>query len=341
MSAEPAPYPGWPPTPPAASTPGTQLEYHQLYRGGRPGWWWAGLAAVPIAVVFGVLVMPTVVLIPFVIGFVVTGRPLLDSLEDLVELDPLAPLDLAYVNLALASLVVVAFVAVFALHGLKPGWLTSVAPRMRWGYFFACVGLSVVALIATILVSLVLPTGTAGEVSGELNDFTTTTRDFLLVIVLLTPFQAAGEEYIFRGYLTQAIGSLFPTEAASRMISRTVAVVVPAVLFALAHGLGQPVPIFFDRLAFGLVSGVLVIATGGLEAALAMHVLNNFLAFGFALAFGDMAETLAAAEGSWWLIPSTLTQSLVYLALAVVVARAMGLSRTVDPAVLVASRRRV
>ena len=30
--------------------------------------------------------------------------------------------------------------------------------------------------------------------------------------------------------------------------------------------------------------------TGGLEAGIAMHVLNNWLAFGLALAFGDMAR---------------------------------------------------
>ena len=65
---------------------------------------------------------------------------------------------------------------------------------------------------------------------------------------------------------------------------------VPAVLFALAHGLGQSVPIFFDRLAFGLVAGLLVVLTGGLEAGIAMHVLNNWVAFGLTLAFGDMAR---------------------------------------------------
>ena len=44
-----------------------------------------------------------------------------------------------------------------------------------------------------------------------------------------------------------------------------------------------------------------------------MHVLNNWLAFGLALAFGDMASALNPTGGSWWSIPVTLTQSLVYL----------------------------
>ena len=98
---------------------------------------------------------------------------------------------------------------------------------------------------------------------------------------------------------------------------------LPAVLFALAHG-AQDAPVFVDRLAFGLVAGILVIATGGLEAGIAMHVLNNFLAYGLALAFSDMTTALNPTGGSWWTLPTTLTQSLVYLALAIWAARRTG-----------------
>ena len=117
--------------------------------------------------------------------------------------------------------------------------------------------------------------------------------------------------------------------------------VASAVLFALAHGVGQSAPIFFDRFAFGLVAGSLVILTGGLEAGIAMHVLNNWVAFGLALAFGDMGSALNPTGGSWWSIPVTVTQSLVYLALALFVARRMGLSTRTSPIVLEGPRRRV
>jgi len=104
-------------------------------------------------------------------------------------------------------------------------------------------------------------------------------------------------------------------------------VLVPAVLFALAHG-AQDAPIFVDRLAFGVVAGVLVIATGGLEAGIAMHVLNNFLAYGVALAYSDMTTALNPGDGSWWQLPVTLTQSLSYLVVVTWVARRTGLART-------------
>ena len=82
--------------------------------------------------------------------------------------------------------------------------------------------------------------------------------------------------------------------------------------------------------------------TGGLEAGIAMHVLNNFLAFGLALAFSDMGSTLNPTGGTWWSIPVTLTQSLVYLALALRRGPPDGARhRATDPAVLAASRGRV
>jgi uncharacterized protein len=309
------------------------LPYHLILRGGRPGWWRPAVGV--LALVAGMLLAaPIAWQIPFLIGFAASGEPVLASVERMLDLDNPTPLGLAYLNIVLATAIPLTWLIIRVVHGLRPRWLSSVLPRLRWRYLLVCLGLALLALIATIAVSALLPAqDTGAEISGELNRFTSTTRDFLLVVVLLTPLQAAGEEYAFRGYLAQAFGGLFGHPVP--------AVVAPAVLFALAHGLGQSAPIFFDRLAFGLVAGTLVVLTGGLEAGIAMHVLNNWLAFGLALAFGDMGSSLNPTGGSWWSIPVTLTQSLVYLALALFVARRMGLETRTDPIVLAAPRRRV
>jgi uncharacterized protein len=224
------------------------------------------------------------------------------------------------------------------LHGLTPGWLASVARRIRWRLMAGCVGAAVVALIATVIVSSIVNSfapGQSTDVSGHPNAFTSTTAWYVVVILFLTPLQAAGEEYCFRGYLTQAFGG------GVRRWSTYAAVLVPAFLFGLAHGLGQSPPVFFDRFAFGVVAGILVIRTGGLEAGIAMHVLNNFLAFGQALAFGSMASTLNPGPASWWGIVVTLTQSLVYLALATFVCRRLGCWTTTGGRVLEAPSSRV
>jgi uncharacterized protein len=276
--------------------------------------------------------VPVLVQVPFAIGLALAGRDVTDELSRLLDLDDPTPLGLAYLNVTLACAILVVWLLSRVLHGLRPRWVASVRPRIRWRWLAVCFGLSFVALVATLVVSAIVPSsGEGAEISGDLNEWTSTTRSFLLVVVLLTPLQAAGEEYAFRGYLTQAFGNLFGRPWA--------AVLFPALLFALAHG-AQSAPIFFDRFAFGVVAGLAVVLTGGLEAGIAMHVLNNWLAFGIALAFSDMASTLNPSGGDWWTIPVTLTQSLVYLGLVVWAARRMRVRTSTDtsaePGVLVA-----
>jgi len=165
--------------------------------------------------------------------------------------------------------------------------------------------------------------GAAGEdIGGGLKEFTAATATSAVVVLLTTPLQAAGEEYLFRGYLLQAFGSF--------LRNRWVAVVGTATLFALAHG-AQNFPLFFDRFAFGLIAGWLVTRTGGLEAGIALHAVNNFVAFGLALSFGDLSATLNIREVGWWNILLTITQSGVYTLLVVVVASRMGLQTVTRP----------
>ena len=308
------------------------LAYHQVHRGGRTGWWRPVVGIVALVALMLALV-PLLWQLPFALGLALAGRDVTDGMSRVLALDDPTPLGLAYLNLVLASAIPVAWLISRVVHGLPPRWLASVRPRIRWSWLLVCFGLALVGLLATLVVSSVVPgQGEGGGPSGHPHAFDATTREFALVVLLLTPLQAAGEEYAFRGYLTQAFGGLFRRPWA--------AVLGPALLFALAHG-AQSAPVFFDRFAFGVVAGLLVILTGGLEAGIAMHVLNNWLAFGLALAFGDMASTLNPTGGSWWSIPVTLTQSLVYLGLIVLVARRRGLHTRTDGVELVAGSGRV
>jgi membrane protease YdiL (CAAX protease family) len=294
------------------------LAYHQIHRGGRTSTVHA-LLGVFALLVLTLLVAQLVLQGIFAAGYAIAGRDVSAELNRLSDTTHLTPQALAFLNLSLAAAIPVAMLVTWSVHGLRPGWLASVRPRIRWRWFATCLAIALVALVATLIVSAILPAQGADDakVGGSVNHWSSTMRDYLLVILFLTPLQAAGEEYAFRGYLTQAFGGIFR--------ARWAAVVIPAFLFALAHG-GQDVPVFFDRFAFGLVAGILVIATGGLEAGIAMHVLNNFVAFGLALVYGDISKTLNASSGSWWAIPVTLTQSLVFLGLVTFAARRRGLA---------------
>jgi membrane protease YdiL (CAAX protease family) len=313
------PPPALPTFPHAAPTP-----YHQMLR----TWTYAAWKPV-VGIVVGLLgmliVMPLVLLPVLALGVLIEGGPFLETFEKAATLQTVDPAALLYLNLVLGSMILVTWFSIRVIHRMRPRWLASVRPRLRWRFLFVCLGLAVVALVAQLAVGAVLP-GQNETDTGPLNDFTTTTAAIAVIVLLTTPFQAAGEEYLFRGYLLMAVGSLF----ANRTVGKWVAIVVTATLFALAHG-GQNFPLFFDRFMFGLIAGWLVIRTGGLEAGIALHILNNFLAYGFALAFGDLTETLTVSQVSWWNIPLTLTQSGLYALLVAWVAHRMNVETTTSP----------
>ena len=172
-----------------AATPRAEgLPYHLILRSGRPGAWWRSLIGIEVLPISMFVVMPFLVLVPFMAGLAVAGQDVMASTEQLVDLTDPTPLGLAYINVVLASAIPVTWMLIRYLHGLRPRWLSSILPRLRWRYLLVCFGLSFVALLATLAVAAVLPSQGAGtEMSGELNDFTTTTREFLLVVLFLTP----------------------------------------------------------------------------------------------------------------------------------------------------------
>lgn len=316
---------GYPPAPYAPPLPAfphpEPRPYHLMLR----TWTyapWRPACGIMIVLAGMFIVAPLVFLPVLAVGVAIEGGPFLENLEKAATLQSVGAPGLLYLNLVLGSMILVTWFVIRVMHRMRPRWLTSVMPKMRWKYFLACLGIALVALVSQVVVGALLPGDVDSGISGRLNDFTAGTAAIALVVVLTTPLQAAGEEYVFRGYLLQAVGSLFN--------NRWVAILVTATLFALAHGV-QNFPLFFDRFMFGIIAGWLVTYTGGLEAGIALHIVNNFFAFGLALAFGDLTEMLTVTEVSWWNIVLTLTQSGVYAGLAVLIARRMGLRNTTSP----------
>jgi membrane protease YdiL (CAAX protease family) len=187
------------------------------------------------------------------------------------------------VNLGIASLIPITFVVIMIVHRVRPRWLGSVGPGLRWNYLLISLGIAAVALAAVFALSTLV----GPEVNFRPQD---QYWIFLIIILLTSPLQAAGEEYLFRGYLLQAIGSVVRTP--------WFGVLVSSLIFALFHGT-QNLPLFFDRLAFGLLAAILVYRTGGIEAPIAAHVINNVYAFGIAGLTGTIAQARGMQEISW------------------------------------------
>ena len=101
--------------------------------------------------------------------------------------------------------------------------------------------------------------------------------------------------------------------------------VASALLFALFHGT-QNLPLFLDRFGFGLLAGVLVVRTGGLEAGIAAHVANNVSAFVWAGLTSTIADVKATRVIGW------LDAGVDLLGFALFTAAALWLGRRMAPA---------
>lgn len=284
-----------------------------------PNFVWTKAVGGILVLLFSAILLVPLALMPLLAVLVwLQGGNFNEHWTQALKQDPLTPGALLYLNLTLAGLTLVAIAIVAFIHRLPVARLMSVKPGIRWKFFGVCLGISVVAIVAQFVVAAVLPGDTNG-VTGHPDAFSWTTVGFIAVIVFSTPLQAIGEEYAFRGYAMQAFGSLTK--------SPWFAILLSAALFTAAHG-SQNIPLLADRFAFGLLAGYLVLRTGGLEAGIALHILNNLVAFGFALAFGNMTSALHVSDASWWQLPVTITQNGVYLVLVLWAAKRMGISST-------------
>ena len=206
-------------------------------------------------------------------------------------------------HLALASLLIVVLVLARYVNHRAPRWVASVQPGIRWKF-----GL-LVGLVAVVVLNL-----TQLLVRGGVDTHYTVPQHWwvwLLAIIITSPFQAIAEEMFFRGYLMNVISGLsvnLPEKA-----RRWTSVVVSALIFALMHGT-QNAWLFTDRFAFGLLAGWLVIVTGGIEAGVAAHVVNNLFAFGYAVFLGGVSQARGMTTMSWmdsaWDIGGFLTIAL-------------------------------
>lgn len=295
-----------PPVQPTRET--EQLEYHRLYRGIRNYRWWKPLLLLVLAGAFYLAFNLVIGIAYVVVGFAVAPQLLeADFLNGLLVPDTQNPASMV-AGLGLVALMIPAVWLGMLCLGIRPlgrGW--SVSLRLRWGLVWrtGLLAIGVMAVI-TLLDTVIAPlfgsgTAAAAPASESANFDPTLAMWSLLWIVLLVPFQAAAEEYVFRGMLMQILGSW--------VRSPWLAMLLPTLLFALAH--------IYDIwgllvvAAMGFTAAWLAWRTGGLEAAVAIHVVNNLLAFGV-MASGASAETGQTVEGAG---PSSVIAQVIGLAL--------------------------
>ena len=275
--------PGWTARPHAQPQP-----YLHLLRTRRHRWWKSALGLLLVGALW--VGFQVVIAIAVFAHALATGG----SADDVGRvLTDVGPGSLLLTNLTLAAAIPITGVAVLLCHQERIGWLFSVLGRFRWRLLLGCVAFAVVLMALSVGVGAALPAAAGGGLPAldppPLRELVALTA----VFALTTPLQAAGEEFLFRGYLAQAIGSWIPSRVAALLITAP----ITATLFAFAHGVQDPW-LFADRWGFGLAASLLVWMTGGLEASIALHAVNNLAAFAVGTLTGTLSESVNSTEAA-------------------------------------------
>lgn len=247
------------------------LAFHRLvFMRARRGPWTPVLVGMLGAALYAGMLM-LALLVAFVAAWVEPGIA-----ERLLTLDASAafdlddPLLLAFLLATIVLMLPAYVLASIIVNGRRLGYISSAAGRLRWRWMLLCGGVALFIAAVSTGVSFLLP----GDADATAPAHNSAFWGSLLVILIVVPLQATAEEYVFRGYLMQSIGRWLRHPA--------FAIVLPVPVFVLGH--------LYDPLGqiavgvFALAAGWLTWRTGGLEAAIALHVVNNLVAFLLSLA---------------------------------------------------------
>ncbi|OYO08777.1 CPBP family intramembrane metalloprotease domain-containing protein [Enemella evansiae] len=295
MTAQPA-YPVFQPPPQPVTLPVEESEYHQFYRTPAFAFW---RPIVALLVGAGLWFVATL------LGSIPLILDLAQGRVDLAELSAgrilMTPWVLLGTNLSLAALIPIAIACQVWFFRQRPRWLHSVQGRFRWRWLLLGLVPVIPLWLGTIVVQGLALGGAATAGGAQTGGPSRQWLIYLVVITLTTPLQCAGEEYGFRGMVNRSVASFFR----NRRVGLVAGAVVSSGVFASLHGSSDIWANAF-YFGFGMVACLLVWRTGGLEAAIAMHSVNNLISFYAAVLTGEIDRPMQmsnVAGGPEMLLP--------------------------------------
>ncbi|MEU0442631.1 CPBP family intramembrane glutamic endopeptidase [Streptomyces sp. NPDC006186] len=313
----PGPWPAPPPffPYPEAPRPVGELPYHRMALAtGRHAWWRPLVGTLVLTV--GVFLLMLVLVVVSEVAGAALDRPL--DADDMRSWGGVGDTAISLLTIAVALPPVL--LTARWIQARPAGTVSSVVGRLRWGWLARCLVPAAVLIVLSFGVSMLLPD--SGDTQSTEWVGLPTFLAGLAVVCAGVPFQAAAEEYVFRGWLLQAAGAWVRWP--------WIAAVPQALLFAAAHGWGT-VWGFADLVVFGVVCAMLAVRTGGLEAGIALHVLNNLMSMGVAAGIaGALESDETAADLDWVGAAVDIPMILLYAAAVLWLARRRRL-RTISP----------
>ncbi|GLW07525.1 hypothetical protein Misp01_26550 [Microtetraspora sp. NBRC 13810] len=291
------------------------MPYDRLARTPLHRWWRPVVGT--LAVAAGFVVVGVVVLFLGVAVAAMAGVQVFSPVS-LEFADPV--LGLAITLASIAFTLPVVYGVAWLVQRRPPGTLSSVLGRLRWRWLLLCLPVALGAgLLGQFAVVLVLSLTGADSSSGGFG-WVGWERFLpgLLVTLLLVPFQAAAEEYLFRGWVLQAFGAFLRTPWPGILLG--------AAGFTALHAYTDWGII--DVFAFGALMGWLAIRTGGLEAPIALHVINNVLGLGLSSASGSLGDALRQGSVPWQSLAGTLVQLTIFAVAVLALVRRRNIATT-------------
>ena len=253
---------------------------HALYgSGGR----WRGLVAI-LALVAGFALISVNFGLAAIAFDLATGAATFDDLASGGL--AVSPALMLMNNLSLAALVPLAILLQALFFRVPLPSMASVANAFRWRWFGRLA--LVVVPVWAVYVGLSFVFEPAGEVRID-----GTVVALLVIVLLTTPLQSAGEEFGMRGLVQRSVGSWFRRPIVAFVVSTAVS----GTLFTLAHFAADPWLIAF-YFVFAASASLAARGTGGLEAPVLVHAVNNLLVFIPTVLFGQLDASFDRSEGA-------------------------------------------
>jgi membrane protease YdiL (CAAX protease family) len=202
----------------------------------------------------------------FIFGFAIIAT-LIDSAIGTEARAGYTPLVNAAGALSVALLIPWSMLIQRWLYGVRGGSLSSVLSHFRFDVF----GRALVVLLPVFVVLQIVYYWT------PLPQTTWSPRDTLLLAataLALTPFQAAGEEYGFRGLILRVVGSW----TRDARLGLVLAIIISSVLFAVVH-VSTSGLLNLWYIVFAVSAAWITWRTGGLEIAVVLHAVYNATSF--------------------------------------------------------------
>ncbi len=276
-------------------------------------WWWGLIALAAYIAAYALISMAVS---PFL---------MMTFAEDMVYYGTMTPSGFVVNDLINALYIPVCVLLAWLFFRQGFGWVVSVVGRFRWKWFGLTVGIFLVVYAIRLAADVVTvgPEG-LGITQLEMQPYT---WFMIAAIVIMTPFQSAGEEFQHRVFLPKVVAAIIPWRYAGLVLSA----VLPALVFMWAHN-AQDLWLNVNYFAFAILSWWLAYRTGGIEASIAFHTVNNLFGL-WMMPFNDFTGVFERSAGSS--SPTVLFTLIWQLAAVLIidfVARRHGLVRKSAPA---------